>query len=128
MKDNEIAELVNEITKIAKLHHDKQCLRTLMSRAVTTKLIGKRQDVITDKNKSNSTLHWWLIKHIGLNMLYKHYTCDLLTINGEPLRSASMTVKVWMLTSPCNVSVMIKNQLERDKLYNHKFYNLRRIS
>jgi len=48
MKDHEIAELVNELTNIAKLHHDKQCLRTIISRAVSNKLNGESTEIITD--------------------------------------------------------------------------------
>lgn len=38
MKDHEIAGLVNRLTEIAKKHHDKQCLRELISREITDTL------------------------------------------------------------------------------------------
>lgn len=48
MKDREIALLVNEVTKIAKRHHDKGCLRELMSIAVKSRLSGSKTERITD--------------------------------------------------------------------------------
>lgn len=60
-------------------------------------------------------------------MFYKYYTADLLTIDGMPLKCGSLTVKVWLFTSPSIVAEMITNVIERDGLEGHKFYNLRRI-
>ena len=47
MKDNEISELVNEIVKISRLHHDKGCFRELISRTVNNAIKGVKSDVIT---------------------------------------------------------------------------------
>ncbi len=42
MKDNEIANLVNKLKVVAVDHHDKQCLRELISKVVNKSLVESR--------------------------------------------------------------------------------------
>ena len=60
-------------------------------------------------------------------MIYKYYTSDLMTLNKDELFTPSMTVKVYRWSSPSDVVIMMKNQLKKDNLENHKLFNLRRI-
>ena len=60
-------------------------------------------------------------------MFSKYYTCELVTLNGEKLKTPSMTVEVWRWWSPIAVGVAIKNRLESDGLSDHRMINLRRI-
>lgn len=61
-------------------------------------------------------------------MLYKYYTCELITICGEPLKTPSMTVRVYRWLNPVKVGKAIKNQLVADGMESHRMINLRRIS
>ena len=49
-------------------------------------------------------------------MFYKYYTADTKTLNGEPLKIASLTIKVWRFTDPVIVCDMFRNQLDLDGL------------
>ncbi len=60
-------------------------------------------------------------------MLFKYYTADLKTLNGEKLKTPSITVKVWFYTNPVTVVLMMKNQLKSWGFSEHKVFNLRRI-
>ena len=63
----------------------------------------------------------------GFTMIYKYYACELVTLNGEQLKTPSMTVSVFRWWSPVKVGRAIKNQLEKDGMSDHRMTNLRRI-
>lgn len=46
MKDHEIAELVNTLCKIAKTHHNAQCLREVISRTVVSAIKGDKPPTV----------------------------------------------------------------------------------
>ena len=52
MKDHEIAELVNELREIAVKHHNKQCLRELISKAVNNHVKPFGSSTFQCKHKS----------------------------------------------------------------------------
>jgi hypothetical protein len=60
-------------------------------------------------------------------MFCKYYTCELITLNGEQLKTPSIVVSVFRWWSPVKVGKSIKNQLEKDGLKDHRMINLRRI-
>lgn len=70
MRDHEIARLVNEVTNIAKVHHDKGCLRELMSRAVNNHLNCKSVERITTIDLPKAT------KRCEFKLGYNGYTFE----------------------------------------------------
>lgn len=60
-------------------------------------------------------------------MMFKYYTCELVTIDGSELKYASITCKFWFFINPCNALRGIKMKLREDGVGNHKVINLRRI-
>lgn len=60
-------------------------------------------------------------------MIYKYYTADLKVLDGDELKTPSVTIKVWFYTNPVTALTMMKNQLELWGLDGHKVFNLRRI-
>lgn len=61
-------------------------------------------------------------------MIFKYYTADLKTLNGERLETPSITIKTWFFRNPINAVDMMKNQLEAWGNSDHRIFNLRRIN
>lgn len=60
-------------------------------------------------------------------MIFKYYTADLKTLNGNELEIPSITIKTWFFRNPLNAVDMMKNQLLKWGQADHRIYNLRRI-
>ena len=61
-------------------------------------------------------------------MLFKYYTAELVRLDDEDLEVPSITIKTWFFRNPINAVDMMKNQLEKWGVNNHRIVNLRRIT
>ena len=60
-------------------------------------------------------------------MIYKYYTADLKVLDGADLKVPSMIIKTWFFIDPITAFKMIKTQLEKDDLGNHRIFNFHRV-
>ncbi len=60
-------------------------------------------------------------------MLFKYYTANVSTLHGSRPLTPSITIKVWIWSSPIDAVDMMKNQLKKWGFDNHQIFDLRRI-